>query len=495
MGIVFRQSIKSSIVIFGGILLGAIFTYAISKALPKSELGGVRDLLSKGSVLQLVLLAGAANLVNPYLLRYAKDDRRRSVLITITLAMPLVIGCITSIPYFLIKDLVVSRYQYENRAFVSRYYAWLPVLSMLMAYLTLLEYYLTAQLKVAAAIFMREVVLRICFLAIIGLFAAGTISLHYFVVGSVLIHLVPVALLVMLSLKTKEFRINTDWKVFSRAEYREIIHYAWFHLLTTATLNLISYVDTLMLGPLSAAGFDDVAVYTNAQFLIAILYAPYRAMSGAAFPKLAEAFLANAKEKMHDLFNRTGLNMLIVSVAMWLIVVCNLRNAVAILPPGFEAMTPVVLILSLGRMVDMGTGLNTELISVTQYYKFNFRLAIFMLVAVVVCDRIFIPSYGIFGAAWVASLTAVSANLMKMIFLYRKTGLHPFSIHSIRILIAGAVTYGSNFLIPTLAHPVGDALLRTAILVSIYTALLVFLKPSPDLTNYLQQVRKNKRLF
>jgi hypothetical protein len=37
--------------------------------------------------------------------------------------------------------------------------------------------------------------------------------------------------------------------------------------------------------------------------------------------------------------------------------------------------------------------------------------------------------------------------------------------------------------------------LRTAILVSVYTALLLVLRPSPDLSNYLQQVRKNKRLF
>ena len=495
MGIVFRQSIKGSIVIFGGILLGAVFTYVSSRVLPKGELGGVRNLLSQGAVVQLILLAGAANLVNPYLLRYADDDPRRPVLITITLALPLIIAVATSIPYFLLKDLVVSRYQYKDRAFVSSYYAWLPLLSLLLAYLTLLEYYLTAQLKVAAAVFMREVVLRAFFLGLIALYALHLLSLHWFIIGTVLIHVVPVSLLLLLSLRTKGFRIAAQWNIFTRKEYREIAHYAWFHLLTGATLNLIGYVDALMLGPLSKAGLDDVAVYVNAQFLISIMYAPYRAMGSAAFPKLAEAFLAKAGAELHDLFNRSGLNMLIVAVAMWLIVVCNLHNAVAILPRGYGAIAPIVLILSIGRMVEMGTGLNTELISVTQYYKFNFRLALFLLLAVIVCDRIFIPRYGIFGVAWVSSLTAVAANLVKTAFLYRKTGLHPFSRHSLGILLAGVAAFGSNWIVPRLSNPIGDAVLRSLVLISVYTAMLIVLRPSPDLSKYLRQMRKDKRLF
>ncbi len=495
MGIVFRQSIKGSIVIFAGILLGALFTWATAVVLPKAELGGLRNLLSQGAVLQLLLLAGAANLVNPYLLRYKAEDPRRPVLITITLLMPVVMALIVAIPYLLLKESVIARYQAGDRDFVRSYYIWLLPLSLLLSYLTLLEYYLTAQLKVAAAIFMREVLLRLLFLGLIALFGFHYINLRVFIAGSVLIHSVPVAMLLLLATKTEGFRISTDWKAFSKAEYKDILHYGWYHLLTTATLNLISTIDALMLGPLSRAGFSDVAVYVNAQFLISIMYAPYKAMASAAFPKMAEAFLSGTRETLHNLFQRAGLNMFIAGVAMWVIVAGNLHNAVAILPKGYEAIIPIVFILSIGRMVDMATGLNVELISVSPHYKFNFRLALLLLLAVIVCDRIFIPKYGIFGAAWVASGCAILTNLARMAFLFRKTGLHPFSKHTGSIFLCGGLAYGLNFLLPHVHQPVADALYRSAVLIIAYCALLFLFRPSPDLSSYIAQIRKDKRLF
>ncbi len=495
MGIVFRQSIKGSIAIFGGILLGALYTYYSSVVFSKTELGGIRNLVNQGAVIQLFFLAGCANLLNPYILQWKQGDERRSVLITIALAVPLLLAILSCVPYFLLKDAIISKYQVKDRPFVASFYTWLLPLSSLLSYMTLLEYYLNSQFKAAVAMFMREVVLRLCFLSLLTLYAFHYIDLNSFVVGTVVIHTVPLAFLIYFARQTVDFRLSTNWKALSKAEYRSILHYAWFHLLTSATLNLVSYVDAIMLGPLSRSGLDDVAVYLNAQFLISIMYAPFRAMTAAAFPKLAEAYLAGAKDHMHDLFNRSGLNMLIMAIAMWLIVVCNLHNAVAILPGGYSAIAPIVIILSLGRVVDMGTGLNTELISVTRYYKFNFRLAFMILLSVIVFDRIFIPHYGIYGAAWVASLTMVAANIIKMLFLYRNTGLHPFSRHTLTILLAGAVSFGVSFTIPHLTNPVADACVRSAVLLLIYTLLLLVFRPSPDLHAYLTQVRKNKRLF
>ncbi len=495
MGIVFRQSIKGSIVIFAGILLGALFTWGTTVVLPKSELGGLRNLLNQGAILQLILLAGAANLVNPYLLRYKADDPRRPVLITITLALPFLLALVVTIPYLLLKEPIIARYQAGDRPFVRSYYLWLLPLSLLLSYLTLLEYYLTGQLKVAAAIFMREVLLRALFLGLTALYAFHHISLHLFITGSVLIHAVPVLMLLALARKTEGFRISTNWKLFSRAEYKDILHYAWYHLLTTATLNLIATIDALMLGPLSAAGFSDVAVYVNAQFLMSILYAPYKAMATAAFPKMAEAFLADARGVLHDLFGRAGLNMLIAGTGMWVIVMSNLHNAVAILPKGYEAIIPIAFILSIGRIVDMATGLNIELISVSQHYKFNFRLVIVLLIIVIIADRIFIPRYGIFGAAWVTTGCAVFTNLVRMVFLYRKTGLHPFSKHTAAIFLCGGLAFGLGFLLPRIHQPVLDALYRSAVLFAAFGGLLLVLQPSPDLSHYLRQVRKDKRLF
>jgi O-antigen/teichoic acid export membrane protein len=342
---------------------------------------------------------------------------------------------------------------------------------------------------------MREVLLRVMLMLLLGAFYFNLISFPQFIIGLVFVHAVPLAGLVMLARSTEGFFISTKWSVFSRKDYKEIVHYSWYHMLTGVSLNLLSFVDVLLLGPLSKSGFADVAVYTTAQFFIAIMVVPYRAMAGAAFPKLNDAWIRSDHSALASLFNRAGLNMLIVAAAMWLLVCCNLQNFVTFFPPAYAALVPVVLILSIGRLVDMSTGLNTELISVTNYYKFNFRMSVILLVAVVILDRIFIPKAGIYGAAWVASMTLVAFNIVKMIYLYRKTGLQPFSKSSMLVLAAGVAAFVASLLLPALENRFADIFIRSAVIMLTYTIILILLRPSPDLSEFLVQLRRNKRLF
>lgn len=495
MGIVFRQSIKSTLVIFTGVVLGAAFTYFSTIIIPQDDLGGSRLMLAQGAVLQLLLLMGTGSLVQTFSQRYEGDDPRKPVLITIGLLTPIIVAALASIPYYFLKSFIVSRYQIGNRPFIAEFYWWIIALTILLSYITQLEHYLASQYKVAASIFMREVVLRVCLIALLIAFYFGWITFYQYILWMVAVHLVPLLCLLSLASRTKGFFLSRNWNVFSRADYKEILHYSWYHMLTGVSLNVLSFIDVLLLGPLSPSGFSDVATYTNAQFFIAILVVPYRAMASAAFPKLNEVWLQGDKNILDDLFKRAGLNMLIVAVGMWLLVCSNLHNAVAIFPKGYAGILPVVLILSLGRMIDMSTGLNTELISITRYYKFNFRVSLFLLVVVIVADRICIPKWGLLGAAWVASGALVLFNIIKMIFLYLKTGIQPFSMNSTKIFAAGAIVYGVNLLLPVQGSPFLDALVRSILLVTLFAVLMFILRPSPDLLQFARQVRSKKRLF
>lgn len=494
MGIVFRQSIKSTIVIFAGALLGAglniIYTHVFSQTL----LGVSRNLINQGAVLYLFLMMGTISIIHTYAQRYALNDPKRPVVITFSLIVPVLATGLFCIPYFLMKDFVVGRYQGFDRQYLSEFYNLLPVLGLLWSFMALLEYYLMSQMKVALGNSMREIVLRLGNVALLGAFFFDWIDFHQFVVGTVLVHLLPVFLLFYFSSKTEGFGFSLNWKLFSKPELKSIVHYSWYHMLLMVSLSLTGTLDILLLAPLSPNGLADVATYNFALFLISILIIPYKAMSGAAFPRLNQAFV-DKESNLHSLFNRSSLNMQIVAMGMWLIVVCNLQNAVAILPGQYADLAPCVLILSIGRMIDMATGLNTELISITNYYKFTFRLSLALLVAIVVLDRIFIPHFGLFGAAWVSTITLAVFNLFKMGFLYRKMRLSPISKQTGVIALVGIGIFLLNFLLPQMPHPVVDALYRSVILVSLFAAAMYYLRPSPDLHDFLQQIRKNKRLF
>lgn len=494
MGIVFRQAIKTTAVIFAGAVLGALINYIYTKVFPQNLVGVSRNLLNQGAVLYIFLLMGTISLVHTFAQQYSEEDARRPVLITFSMLVPVAATLVFCIPYFLLKDFIVGRYQGFDRQYIIEFYNWLPLLGLLWSFMALLEYYLISRMKVAIATFMREIVLRIGNIGLIGLFFAGLIDFHQFVVGSVVIHLLPVSILYYLATKTKGFSVSFNWKIFSKAEIGRIVHYTWYHLLLTVSLNLTGMLDVLLLGPLSPNGLKDVAVYNLALFLISILTIPYRALTNAAFPKLNQAFVQQDPD-LGSLFVRSAINLQIVSVAMWLIIMCNLHNAVAILPGAYAAIAPCVMILAIGRMADMSTGLNTEMISISNHYKFTFWLSLALLVCIAVLDRIFIPVYGLYGAAWVSTGTLVVFNLIKAGFLYQKMRLLPFTRHTAVIFASGAVIFGINYLIPAVKNPFADTFIRCAILMTGFGLLMLAFRPSPDLSSYLQQIRRNKRFL
>lgn len=218
-------------------------------------------------------------------------------------------------------------------------------------------------------------------------------------------------------------------------------------------------------------------------------------MSYSTAPILTEAYVARNFEKVRDLFNRSAINILIVVVAVLDLICFNLHNAVAILPPAYSTFAPVVIVLLLGRLIDMGTGMNSELIGISEYYKFNFRISFVLPVLMFIFCWLFIPHYGLYGAAWATTISVAIFNICKMSFLWVKWQLIPFSKNTLLIVLAGGIAALPGYFMPHLYNPILDTIIRSILIAAIYGGMLYLLQPSEDLRVYLASVRENKRLF
>ncbi|MGN6476705.1 MAG: hypothetical protein ACTHKV_05735, partial [Flavipsychrobacter sp.] len=153
------------------------------------------------------------------------------------------------------------------------------------------------------------------------------------------------------------------------------------------------------------------------------------------------------------------------------------------------------MIMMLGRIIDMATGLNNEVISISRYYKFNFRSAGLLTATVFGFNVLLIPKYGIYGAAWGTTLAFTAINIFKLLFLWFKMRLQPFTRGSWLCLIAVALAIAAGYLLPVIGGPIPDAIVRSILILAVYAAMLLWLKPSEDLRNYLISIKTNKRLF
>lgn len=378
---------------------------------------------------------------------------------------------------------------------MQRYFMWLPVFTLFFIYQIILEQYLSSQMKVALSTFMREIVLRVLNITLIVLFGYGYIGFDLLVAGTVLVYLIPIIFLLIFSAQTKGFGFSFDFNVFTRQEYKEIIHFSWYHALLGISINLMGFLDALMIPLLDKNGLSSIAIYGNAVFIMSLLQIPYKAMSTATFPVLTIAFKNNNRAEVADIFKRSGINIFIASIGMALLIACNLNNAVMIMKNGYGPVVALVLIMMIGRLTDAATGMNDQTLSVSRYYKANFYMSIGLVIFMVIFNLILIPRYGIYGAAWSTSVALMLYNIAKCLYIWKKLDLQPFSINTLKTILIGIFVAILVQLIPYMVNPYLDTIIRSSIIIGIYVLLLFWLKPSPDISTYISSIRNNKRLF
>ncbi|MBS1588055.1 MAG: polysaccharide biosynthesis C-terminal domain-containing protein [Bacteroidetes bacterium] len=495
MGVVFRQSVKSSLATFAGAFLGAAIIYLSTYYLPKQELG-FRNILTNYAVLcGQILVLGLHNTMAVYIHRYPPGHEKSRALVSISLVLPAFFTVVASLFYFLLKSPIISFFKPEDIPFIQQYFLWLPIFTLLFAYSTLLETYLVSQLKVAKATFIREVLLRIFNIVLILLYGFNYISFSVLIYGTVMVYLIPIVLLLSIAWKTEAFQFSSRWNVFPKEEKKEIVHFTWYHSLLGATTIFMGMLDTLMIPTLSVNGLRSVPVYVVSVFLISFLMIPYKAMANSTFALLAQAFQVNDKPKIHDIFMRSSANIFIATGAMFLMIVCNLHNATKILPAGYEGIETIVVILALGRMIDMVTGMNDHVLSLSKYYKMSFYISVLLVLMMVAFNWWLIPIYDANGAAIGTTLALIIYNLLKLILVKRHLQIQPINRNTGLIVLAGLAAFIVGYLLPHNPNPFVDAAYRSLSILLVYAVLLMFLKPSEDLNKYLKSIRQNKRLF
>ena len=106
MGVVFRQSIKTTAITFAGAALGAIIVLVGSNMMPKQELGFSLNLTSQTVVASFFMLMGVGSTLFFYFHRFdaEAEKERRAVFMSLCFLVPMVVFVLSMIPYFFFQD-------------------------------------------------------------------------------------------------------------------------------------------------------------------------------------------------------------------------------------------------------------------------------------------------------------------------------------------------------------------------------------------------------
>jgi O-antigen/teichoic acid export membrane protein len=137
----------------------------------------------------------------------------------------------------------------------------------------------------------------------------------------------------------------------------------------------------------------------------------------------------------------------------------------------------------------MMTGANAQVIAYSKYYKVSLLFIVILIAVVVLLLYLFIPTWGITGAAIAIAGALFMNNLMRYLFLYRKYRLQPFNS---RFLIVAAFFTGLYFLLEFIPQQplIPDILIRGTV-ITLLTGLFVLKVPvSDDIKAIIEKLKK-----
>ncbi len=485
MSIVVKQSFFNLITIGVAFLIGAVNTLYLYPTFLGSKLQGlVIALLAISNIIQPFLSFGTQHAVIRFYSRY-KSKKEKNAVLTLSLIIPFIITAIV-IPlfYFYYDQIKVVLFQTEN-AF-SQYAYVILFIAVSTSFFEIFYSWVRVKLKSVFGNFLKELYPRLLVTSLLILYTLDYLDFENFI-----LFLIYGYYLRLLIVMVYSFIINKPKASFYfKKDFKEIFRYSFLILLSGAASSIILDIDKSMLS--SILTVENVAYYSVAIFIAAVIEIPGRAMFQILSPIVAEVINKNNKKKLKYLLKKSSTNLVLVSSLFFLIINLNLNDFYDMLnQEGYSKGIPIVIVVSFAKLYSMSIGCINNIISNSKYYYYIFWFSIISSVLAVVLNLYLIQDYGIIGAAYATFLVILIMNSLKLYLVNLKFKIHPYSYDTLKIVILTTFIYIIFYNLNLTFDPVISIAIKSTLILILYTLAAYIFKLSDDVNIFIDKFNKN----
>lgn len=488
-----KQSFYSSLFIYAGFIIGAVnilWLFPNQRFFSTEEFGLSRLLLDVAILLSTACTLGSLNVTYkfyPFYQSYLPKERNDLPLLTIILTG---IGCLLFVLILpQMEPFLLRKFGGRSPLFVDYFYLVYPF-TISMAFFSLMEAYAWSLQRTILSNFLKEFLSRLLTTVLIVLLFLGVIEtfrvfIHLY---AVLFGLLALILFGFFRYK-KEFPLH--WGV-SSVSYR-----LWPRMLTfgiafffSAMLNILARTnDTIIIASQSKGGLVDTAVFVISTYLVTLMDVPQRSLISAATAQISVAWKEKDVEKLGRLYRKTALNLLIAGVGILGLLLINAQNLVTFLGATYQPVPMLLLVLGLARMIDLGTGLNAQILVLSKYWKIDLLTNIFFVIVSILLNYFLTIRIGVMGPAWGGLTAVILFNALRFFFLWKLFRMQPFSLQNLKVLMYGMIAFFLIYHIPFMGNLYLDVALRSILFIAGYGSSILYFRVSPDINEAITAIR------
>lgn len=491
MGVIRKQSVKSSLLIYIGIAVGFVNSaILLPKFFSPEEVGLLGFLNSLSSVFSIVASFGIPLITIKLFPEFRSEEKKHSNFFGFLLLTSFIgIGFGLS-AFWLFSDLFISS---KNAA---RYY---PLFAGMFAlafagrvlfrnfdgYARMLFHSVTGAFL--ENVFMKLVILLTAIVVILWGLSYDWLFIGY----SIALSSTGIGILFYV------LRFDNGWNPSTfftavKPRKKEMMTIGLFGILGGLGTIIVLEVDRLMVS--NMLGLSANGIYTVAFFFGVFVSTPARGLRRIAQVVISDSWQQNDLDNVAKIYRKSCNNQLLIAGYLFLCIWFGIDYVFTFMQPEYAAGKYVILFIGLAQVIDMGTGVNAEIILTSKYYRYNSYFIGGLIGLVLILNYVFIPIMGITGAALATLLAMFFINLMRFIFIYRKFGFNPYTVKNVYNLLIFGFIFLFLELIPGVSNPFLGLFVSGSIITILYWLPAYFLNISDDINGGVDKLLKRIKL-
>ena len=474
MGTFVKQSIVSTVFSYLGIVLGYInllvlFPFAFDPA----EIGMVRFIQDMALLLVPFSQLGLTQTLLRYYPGYANSKELSDKFLVFIFSSLAILSLLTLGMLRIFHTEVYSLFN-TNAPEVEQYSYLIIALIFILSVQAIFETISRILQKILLINFIKEIYIRLVTTLLVTLFIYNQINFDqflFYMVGGYLLGLLVITFYVFaLHPITLKFGFKDLFDAKVRPE--SLFFYSITTVLGTGGMLIVSRIDSIMIT--SMIGLPALAIYSISFYIATVIEVPKRPITQLTTPLISFAMKSGDYSEIKRIYSMVSLTQFAAGALLFLGIWVNIDFLFYYIPNGeyYAAGKYVVLAIGLGKLIDLASGNNGDIIVMSDYYKFNIILVSLLAILTILSNYLLIPAYGFTGAAIASAISIFFYNLIKFLFIYLRMKLQPFNWLSLIILNITILIFILGEIIPHYPVLWVDMIIRTSVVIIVYLGVV-----------------------
>ena len=272
--------------------------------------------------------------------------------------------------------------------------------------------------------------------------------------------------------------------------YKKIVSLASLIYFGGLVFMIAQFIDTLVI--MSLLGTASAGIFALGSVVAGLVQAPQRGAVAASVPVLSKAWKDKDYDKINLIYQRSGINLLIASLGIFLVIWLNYADAVNTFGLKKEYLESqwIFFFLGMARIVDLGTGVNSQIIGTSTFWRFEFISGMILLSFAIPLNYFLVKEFGIIGAGYSNLISFTIYNAIRIVFLKRKFNMHPFSNKTLYSIGLAFACFALCYYTFHNLHGFFAMVLKGSVFTALYAGFILYFDLSPDVLPVWDNLKK-----